>query len=753
MNLSLSTMKSSLILAGAAALLALLLTSPAGVGAAVNLDGGGGGGGGSYQCDDGWDNDGNGLTDYYEDPGCASSLDNIEAGYTPQPTQCNDGVDNDSNGFIDMGDPGCTSTGDTSESGYVPTQCNDNIDNDLNGLKDYPADLGCTSGADTTEAGYVPPQCADTLDNDLDGKKDLLDTGCTSSADTTEHPNPQCSDGVDNDLNDRTDYPADLGCSSVSDNQESGYTPPAVPGSGIIVYSTQSKRDYYPKVKPDMLANGGIDETAAHAYPNYGSPTSSGNRICYLYDPTAYPTSWSTGGFDSPSGDYMAAWNVAQGKWIRASANSFGNSRYNYITCKTSAPPDTSLTASATGIPAASSITVVAGTPVTLTWYSQYGQLRQGTFTATNYSLTTFIPGHYQDVTTLVCEPDYCGGDIYCAQASNDNRSQLAAVQWGTCWYEYSTEWVPDQTIARPYGGSTTVSPATTTVYTYRGTNSNGSNTSTVTVNVNALTQCNDGLDNNGNGQIDMADPGCTDPTDPTESTQCADGINNDGDAWTDLADPGCTGPTDTTESPNPQCSDGVDNDGGGDTDYPADLGCSGITDTTESPNPPVPPTANLSGPASVITGNNATLTWSSTNATSCTGTGFNTGGATSGSLSVGPLSNPPQASYGYQISCSGAANPPASDTHTVNVVVPTVDISVSPDRVTAGGSVNVSWTSSQATSCTVSGTNGFASSGLTGTNVSSGPINTQTTFTVTCDGAAATDYAIVNVVPFFEET
>ncbi len=50
----------------------------------------------------------------------------------------------------------------------------------------------------------------------------------------------------------------------------------------------------------------------------------------------------------------------------------------------------------------------------------------------------------------------------------------------------------------------------------------------------------------------------------------------------------------------------------------------------------PPAPTATLSAsPTSLAGAGNSTLTWSSTNADQCTGTGFNTGGATSGSVSV----------------------------------------------------------------------------------------------------------------------
>lgn len=59
---------------------------------------------------------------------------------------------------------------------------------------------------------------------------------------------------------------------------------------------------------------------------------------------------------------------------------------------------------------------------------------------------------------------------------------------------------------------------------------------------------------------------------------------------------------------------------------------------------------ANLSAnPTSIYTGGSTTLTWSSTLATSCTGTNFNTGGAISGSVVVKPTST-----VTYSINCGG---------------------------------------------------------------------------------------------------
>lgn len=65
--------------------------------------------------------------------------------------------------------------------------------------------------------------------------------------------------------------------------------------------------------------------------------------------------------------------------------------------------------------------------------------------------------------------------------------------------------------------------------------------------------QCNDGIDNDGDDKIDLADPGCSSSNDDDESDdpippQCSDGLDNDGDDKIDLADPGCSSAQDNDE-------------------------------------------------------------------------------------------------------------------------------------------------------------------------------------------------------------
>lgn len=104
-------------------------------------------------------------------------------------------------------------------------------------------------------------------------------------------------------------------------------------------------------------------------------------------------------------------------------------------------------------------------------------------------------------------------------------------------------------------------------------------------------------------------------------------------------------------------------------------------------------PTAILTAnPTSVVSGSASTLTWSSTDATSCTGTGFSAGGTTSGSVSTGALSS----TTNYSVSCTGTGGT-GTDSETVTVTsAPQPDLTaggVSPSSATEDSSVTLSST------------------------------------------------------------
>jgi formylglycine-generating enzyme required for sulfatase activity len=52
---------------------------------------------------------------------------------------------------------------------------------------------------------------------------------------------------------------------------------------------------------------------------------------------------------------------------------------------------------------------------------------------------------------------------------------------------------------------------------------------------------CDDGVDNDGDGLVDLNDPGCPASGATPENPPCDDGVDNDGDGFVDFADPQCT--------------------------------------------------------------------------------------------------------------------------------------------------------------------------------------------------------------------
>ena len=75
----------------------------------------------------------------------------------------------------------------------------------------------------TSSGGDNVEQCEDNIDNDSNGFTDFpADTGCSSASDNDESSvAAQCADGIDNDGDDLTDLD-DTGCTDASDNDETG---------------------------------------------------------------------------------------------------------------------------------------------------------------------------------------------------------------------------------------------------------------------------------------------------------------------------------------------------------------------------------------------------------------------------------------------------------------------------------------------------------------------------------------------------
>ncbi|MDO8593512.1 MAG: PKD domain-containing protein, partial [bacterium] len=159
--------------------------------------------------------------------------------------------------------------------------------------------------------------------------------------------------------------------------------------------------------------------------------------------------------------------------------------------------------------------------------------------------------------------------------------------------------------------------------------------------------------------------------------------------------------------------------------------------------------------PTTVEQGQSINLAWNvsggSLCASSCSGLGFSTGGAVSGSTTAVPS----PASHSYALSCSaGTYGPPANENATVTVRVPIAVISASPLRVTTGNNTTVTWSSENSSSCVVT-KNGISWRTDIGPISVPDPVTTQTVYKIDCAnnyGVHVTDSVIVNVVPIFNE-
>ncbi|MHB8660601.1 MAG: hypothetical protein ACYC75_01495 [Minisyncoccota bacterium] len=183
----------------------------------------------------------------------------------------------------------------------------------------------------------------------------------------------------------------------------------------------------------------------------------------------------------------------------------------------------------------------------------------------------------------------------------------------------------------------------------------------------------------------------------------------------------------------------------------------------TSSPAPTATLYANGKTSTTIVSGNSATLTWSSSNASSCdfivsppsTGPGHAANNSTG--VSTGVLSS----TQNYQLSCTGPGGSADSNIATVTVVNPAVTITANPARVPSVNAPNnrttLAWSTndpSHTTSCSVLGGNGFSASGISNSGIDSGPITDQTVFLINCqmtDSPNIYSSVIVNIAPNFQ--
>ncbi len=339
------------------------------------------------------------------------------------------------------------------------------------------------SGSASRTVTVVTPQCSDGIDNDGDGLTDMSDWGCTSPTDTTEYHSgssytvpSQCGEtGVPTTINCVAAEPVTIDCGS---NQRAYYEPTAT-NKNCYSYNAYSHTTNWGTCVADAScsASGGCYCNGhwrwnGHNWDDYGASWEPGDPAGCQMSPSPLGTYSYT---DYSVIEYRDGTIYGSGYGPQTAIGSYSTSG-----CTAPAAPG-----SASGLTATCN---AAGTQATLSWSPTSG--------ATGYYVRASNPGS--------CPSGWM-------QAS-----------WSSAWCTPNPDWVSGTSVTFP----TTPSRA----YTW-------------------------GIHAANSGGYGGWTPGpgftCT-----ATVTECSDGIDNDGDGQTDTADAGCTGPTDTTESPNPVTAD-----------------------------------------------------------------------------------------------------------------------------------------------------------------------------------------------------
>jgi hypothetical protein len=163
----------------------------------------------------------------------------------------------------------------------------------------------------------------------------------------------------------------------------------------------------------------------------------------------------------------------------------------------------------------------------------------------------------------------------------------------------------------------------------------------------------------------------------------------------------------------------------------------------------PAPAVTFSANPASVSTGETSTLTWSTTNASSCTASGGWSGSkGVSGNENTSALTQ----NTTFTLRCTGDGGSTSRDV-TVSVTAPpapSVTLSANPLSVPPAGTSTLTWSTTNANSCTASG-------GWSGSKATSGTEDTpglaqDTTFTLSCSGDGGTTARDVTISVIFPD-
>lgn len=175
---------------------------------------------------------------------------------------------------------------------------------------------------------------------------------------------------------------------------------------------------------------------------------------------------------------------------------------------------------------------------------------------------------------------------------------------------------------------------------------------------------------------------------------------------------------------------------------------------TVNQPEPEDPTLDLTANPMTINEGSSSLLSWTTTNATTCEKSGGWSGATTtSGTLSVSPT-----ATTTFAMECTGPGGS-ISDSVTVNVILapdepdaPTVNLVAAPTSVEENSAGNatttLTWTTTNATSCTASGGTFTGSKAVNGSETVTPSATTTYSLNCTGPGGNANDSVTVNFVP-----
>ena len=632
-------------------------------------------------CSNGVDDDEDALTDYPFDPGCAGPGDNDETDPAGLPA-CGNGADDDADGLIDYPDDnGCTAAGDYDErlvcagnahqildlnaaiaaDGYVDGttvdaqateqgSCGGGAGGEQMFLYQVTEpvarvtfntifeettaptviyvrracagaeDLACNRGSsdvpgttavlerpepglyyvivDTSSRMVGPgafrlsaaeealPLCDDNIDNDEDGLIDFpADPGCESAEDqdeTSPDPLPDCADGIDNDADELTDFPDDPDCEAAFDDSENRVGCDA--NANLIVLDNVSGRFEV------NLANNPAGYSATCGASANGPEQVFLVRIA---QPSGLRVEMvpSNGGNTFDTVLHMRA-NVCDMAPELVCNDDGGVGALSLITLNNVEPGDyyvfADTYANGAGGPIAVQIDIVP-----LGAACENGQDDDADGLADGEDPGCASPDD-DDEADDPAEPAACGNgvdddddgridfllDPGCTGVGDDDEADLDPAPACSNGVDDDQDGLIDF-------------PADPGCATVGDLNEN---------NGLQAPACSNNADDDADGLVDANDPGCAGPgdlneVDPLPAAACANGIDDDEDLLIDYPrDPGCDTPGDLSEIDGevpPACADGLDNDEDALIDFPNEPGCIAAADNDEADPDPLPACGN----------------------------------------------------------------------------------------------------------------------------------------------------------------